>query len=141
MNAAIRHLIQNKNICVLATIAGNKPYCSLMAYVTDNSCRDIYMVTHRQTTKYRNLIANPNVSLLIDSRETRPRSRAQALTVTGESQIISDDAELKAIRERLLAAHPHLESFMADPDAAIIRVTVKNLLFLDGLTDAQYVRL
>jgi nitroimidazol reductase NimA-like FMN-containing flavoprotein (pyridoxamine 5'-phosphate oxidase superfamily) len=29
----MKALAREKNSCVLATIAGNKPYCSLMAYV------------------------------------------------------------------------------------------------------------
>ena len=29
---------KEKNICVLATVHGKKPYCSLMAYVTDENC-------------------------------------------------------------------------------------------------------
>ena len=71
----IKALAREKNICVLATDAGGRPYCSLMAYVIDENCREIFMVTHKKTQKYRNLINNPAVSLLIDSRENAPRSR------------------------------------------------------------------
>jgi len=140
MQTEVRGLISKKNICVLATASGGKPHCSLMAYVADDSCREIYMVTHRHTTKYRNLIENPNVSLLIDSRDARPRSRAQALTVTGEFQEV-DGERATPIRRRLLDTHPHLADFMADPDAAIICVNVKSFLLLDGLTDAHFVTL
>ena len=66
----MKNFIKNKNICVLSTVSDNKPYCSLMAYISDASCEEIYMVTHKNTTKFRNLQKNPSVSLLIDSRET-----------------------------------------------------------------------
>ena len=77
----MKALARDKNMCVLATIAKAKPYCSLMAYVADESCEEIYMVTHRKTQKYQNLIENPAVSLLIDTREMTPRTWTQALTV------------------------------------------------------------
>jgi nitroimidazol reductase NimA-like FMN-containing flavoprotein (pyridoxamine 5'-phosphate oxidase superfamily) len=64
----MKALVKRKDICVLATVSENNPHCSLMAYVTDNDCREIYMVTNRQSTKFRNLSANPLVSLLIDTR-------------------------------------------------------------------------
>ena len=82
----IKDLIKRKDMCVLATAFDNKPHCSLMAYVTDDDCGAIYMVTGRETTKYRNISANPQVSLLIDTREEHPgdsRPKAQALTVSG----------------------------------------------------------
>ncbi len=69
----MKHFVRKKNICVLATVSDHKPYCSLMAYITDATCEEIYMVTHKNTTKFNNLQNNPLVSLLIDSRETQPR--------------------------------------------------------------------
>ena len=79
----MKELVRKKNICVFSTVSGNKPYCSLMVYITDVTCEEIYMVTHKNTTKFNNLQKNPLVSLLIDSRETQPRSNAQALTIAG----------------------------------------------------------
>ncbi|MBW2515274.1 MAG: pyridoxamine 5'-phosphate oxidase family protein, partial [Deltaproteobacteria bacterium] len=83
MLTEMKDLARQKDICVLATVAGQKPYCSLMAYVTDDNCEKIYMVTHRNSTKYQNMLKNPAVSLLIDTREKSPRSQAKALTVEG----------------------------------------------------------
>ncbi len=79
----MKALARAKNICVLATVAGRKPHCSLMAYVCDERCEEIYMVTHKNTHKYKNLMHNPSVSLLIDTRENAPRAWARALTVAG----------------------------------------------------------
>jgi len=65
----MKSLVLSKDSCVLATSARDKPYCSLMVYTADDQCREIYMVTYRKGTKYANLKENPNVSLLIDTRE------------------------------------------------------------------------
>jgi nitroimidazol reductase NimA-like FMN-containing flavoprotein (pyridoxamine 5'-phosphate oxidase superfamily) len=57
----IRELMKAGRACVLATVSGKEPHCSLMSYATDDDCREIYMATRRDTKKYRNLAANPSV--------------------------------------------------------------------------------
>ena len=59
MQDTIRSLLLERNIWVLATAEGNRPHCSLMAYIADDDCRTIYLATHRNTQKYRNLVRNP----------------------------------------------------------------------------------
>ena len=134
----MKALAREKNICVLATITGSKPYCSLMAYVTNEECTEVYMVTQRHTQKYQNLIANPAVSLLIDTRDTSPRSAARAMTVEGIFQKIKDPAKEKKVRRELLSAHPHLNEFMRLPEAEVIQIKIKSFLLLDGLTQASF---
>ena len=134
----MKALAKEKNICVLATITGSKPYCSLMAYVTNEECTEIYMVTQRHSQKYQNLIANPAVSLLIDTRDTSPRSAARAMTVEGIFQKIKDPAKEKKVRRELLSAHPHLNEFMRLPEAEVIQIKIKSFLLLDGLTQASF---
>jgi len=137
----MKALVKEKSMCVLATIAGAKPYCSLMAYVADESCEEIYMVTHRKTQKYQNLLDNPAVSLLIDTREKTPRTQTQALTVEGTFQSIADETKKIMIKEMFLKIHPHLKDFSDHPDAELICIKINAFLFLNGLTDAHYVRL
>ncbi len=137
----MKSLAREKNMCVLATIAGAKPYCSLMAYAADDACKEIYMVTHRKTQKYQNLLENPAVSLLIDTREKTPRTRAQALTIEGKFQIIEDKTKKSAVRQTLLEAHPHLEAFIDHEDAELICIKIKAFLLLNGLSDSHYVKL
>jgi nitroimidazol reductase NimA-like FMN-containing flavoprotein (pyridoxamine 5'-phosphate oxidase superfamily) len=137
----MKALAREKDICVLATISGTKPHCSLMAYATDDHCLEIYMVTHRRTTKYQNLLKNPNVSLLMDTREEHHgagRSHGKALTVSGTFEPIADAEKREAVRARLLERHLHLREFMNDPDAEPLCIKVTSFLLLDGLTDAHF---
>jgi nitroimidazol reductase NimA-like FMN-containing flavoprotein (pyridoxamine 5'-phosphate oxidase superfamily) len=137
----MKAMARAKNICVLATVTGHKPYCSLMAYVTDPACTEVYMVTHRQTQKYQNLIANPAVSLMIDTRDSSPRAKARAMTVEGHFEKIRDSKKLDRIRRQLLSVHPHLKQFMGHPQAEILRIKIKSFLLLDGLTQSSYVEI
>ena len=135
----IKALAQEKDICVLATVSDKGPYCSLMAYALDENAIEFYMTTSRMTKKYANIEKNPNVSLLIDSRETIPRSQAQALTVTGKCEILSpQDSKSQSIKEKLLKKHPHLVKILETPDCEILCVTAESYLFLNGLTDAYF---
>ena len=137
----MKDLVKRKDTCVLATVTENNPHCSLMAYITDNDCREIYMVTNRQTTKFRNLTANASVSLLIDTREehTGPdRHNTQALTVSGVYHEIMDENKKARVRKNLLEKHPHIRDLMDMPDAEIFCVKITSFLLLDGISEAHF---
>lgn len=137
----MKDLVKRKDICVLATVAENKPHCSLMAYVTDDDCREIYMVTGRETTKFKNMTDNPLVSLLIDTREEHAGSRrpeAQALTVSGIFEHVVDEKRQRTIEQKLLERHPHLSAILEDEGAEIICVRIQSFLLLDGLSKAHF---
>jgi nitroimidazol reductase NimA-like FMN-containing flavoprotein (pyridoxamine 5'-phosphate oxidase superfamily) len=137
----MKTLVKQKDICVLATASENKPHCSLMAYATDDECTEIYMVTGRDTKKYRNLGENSTVSLLIDTRDevqNSDRLKAKALTIEGEFQQIEDPGKKDFIRGRLRAKHPHLEELISHPNAEVFSIRVVSFLLLVGPTDAYF---
>ena len=137
----MKSLVRKKNICVLATVSDHKPYCSLMAYITDVTCEEIYMVTHKNTIKFNNLQKNPSVSLLIDSRETQPRSNAQALTIGGVFIPLINENKKQKIRNRMLESFPHMKDFIQHPEAELIRIKTNSFLLLDGLTESHFISL
>jgi nitroimidazol reductase NimA-like FMN-containing flavoprotein (pyridoxamine 5'-phosphate oxidase superfamily) len=137
----MKTIVKKENICVLATVSEGKPHCSLMSYVSDEAAREIYMISHKKTRKFANLMSNPSVSLLIDTREEdrgSKRANVRALTVEGEFQKIDDLARKDLIRERLLRTHPHLNDFIHDPDAEIFSIKVKTFQLLDGVKNSYF---
>ena len=44
----MKKIVKDKDVCVLATVMDNVPHCSLMSYVPDRDCREIYMMTGRR---------------------------------------------------------------------------------------------
>jgi nitroimidazol reductase NimA-like FMN-containing flavoprotein (pyridoxamine 5'-phosphate oxidase superfamily) len=86
MREDIKEMISGNKFCVLATVGSGKPHCSLMSYAADENCLDIYMASLTRTKKYLNVMANPAVSLLIDTRKEGfhgQKGGVRALTVTG----------------------------------------------------------
>lgn len=134
------NMLKVQKMCVLATVADNIPHCSLMAYVTDERCRKVYMVTHKKTKKYANLLANPSVCLLVDTRlshESSDRKHVQALTVNGTFELVVKE-ETASLRRRFITAHPHLQEFAEDDDAQFFAVKLQALQLLRNATDATY---
>jgi nitroimidazol reductase NimA-like FMN-containing flavoprotein (pyridoxamine 5'-phosphate oxidase superfamily) len=112
-----------------------------MSYISDEEGHEIYLISHKQTKKYANLMENPTVSLLIDTREEEKGQRRiyiKALTVSGEFQTIKDVEKKKFIHEKFLKRHPHLKEFLNDPGAEIFSIRIKSFQLLDGVKDAFY---
>ena len=139
MLSTMKTLAKEKDMCVLATASGGAPHCSLMAYVTDQDCSEIYMTTQRNTQKYKNVLENPFVSLLIDTREDhKGRLETKAMTVAGRCEVIEDEAKQALVRAKLVERHPHLKEFLSHPETAILCIRVASFLLLNGLTDAYF---
>jgi len=60
----MKKLAKEKDICVLATVSGEKPHCSLMAYTTDDDCSEIYMATYRSTKKFKEFLDHPDAEVI-----------------------------------------------------------------------------
>ncbi len=141
MRRDIREMMESNRICALATAAQSGPHCSLMSYAVSEDGTELYMATDKNTKKYRNLEANPSVSLLIDSREERAGNRgaaARALTVAGTVRRDLDESGKKAVREALCRRHPDLKDFLADPSVEVIVVKIKSLQLLEGIRDSYF---
>lgn len=136
----MKSMLKEGDICVLATCSENRPHCSLMGYVTDEAVETVYMVTLKDSRKHRNVLENPRVSLLVDTRQDIPvlgRKGVRALTVHGVCRPLPTE-EGRPILLELAGRHPHLEPISSHPDAAVLEVKVEGFLLLDGVSDAHY---
>ncbi|MBU2552202.1 MAG: pyridoxamine 5'-phosphate oxidase family protein [Proteobacteria bacterium] len=135
--------LQANDIGVLATCLDDEPHCSLMAYTAAPDGRTLYLISLRSTRKYRNLIRNDRVSLLVDDRAASgpDRGRVQALTVYGRCRPVEDRTEADQARRRITERHPHLVSLANAPDACVLAVRITALLLLDGPDQAVFEQL
>lgn len=134
-------LVKENNFCVLSTSKDNHPNSSLMLYLPDEHTEKLYMVTLKGSTKYSNILENPEVSLLIDTREkiAEGQSEVKALTVYGQASIIRDRKRTLNIIEKLVEKHPSLRAITEMDDSCIVQVEARSFLYLDGVSDARYV--
>ncbi|MBN1906849.1 MAG: pyridoxamine 5'-phosphate oxidase family protein [Deltaproteobacteria bacterium] len=134
----MKQMVKDEKYCVLATALNNKPHCSLMAYTVDKECKNLYMVTSKDSDKYRNLQTNASVSLLIDTRASRKGESAKALTVKGRFSHIEDENTLSLVKEGLIERHPELAVFLNDNSSCVFSIEIDSFQLLDGFTNSYF---
>lgn len=137
----IRNVIREQDTCVLATASKNRPHCSLMAYETNASCDEIYLMTLKDSRKYQNMCENPSVSLLIDTRQDKSKpehTETMALTISGRFDRIIKDSERERIRQELSRKHPGLKDFLENPVGEPVKIIVESYLLLEGPEKAHF---
>lgn len=142
MLQTMEELFRAQPLCVLCTSAADIPHCSLMAYVSDEAARHAYMFSAPDSRKSRNMLANPNVSMLVDNRASMcadEKQQAQALTVGGVYAPFPDAEHMGAERERIIAENPWIGEVAKQVEGELIRIRVTSFLLLDGFSRPHFV--
>ncbi|MDQ7788224.1 MAG: pyridoxamine 5'-phosphate oxidase family protein [Thermodesulfovibrionales bacterium] len=122
----LRILNRKQRHAVLATDAQGQPYPSLVAYALTLDGKGVLFATPRSTRKYKNVIANNRVSLLIDTRSNTDRGylQAESLTILGKAHPVRKGAKWISLAEILIKKHPGLAEFVHFPATALIYVEI-----------------
>ncbi len=119
----IHRILTSQQLGVLATYGNEYPYTTLVAYAITDDLKYVLFATTRNTHKYANIQNNPNISMLVDNRTNRAMdfSNAQALTILGKAEEVSDDEKPKYMTI-YLQRHPYLKEFVMNPNCALMRI-------------------
>ncbi|MEN6620249.1 MAG: pyridoxamine 5'-phosphate oxidase family protein [Smithella sp.] len=112
---------------VLATVEEGKPYTSIIAFALTPDCRTLIFTTSSATRKYRNIINQPAVSILLDNRSQNADdiNSAQAVTLLGTAKKVRTTARKAEYSEIFVNRHPELADFINDSKTALIAVTIE----------------
>ena len=135
----IQSVLDCNGFAVLATQRSGQPHTSLMAFSPVRGIRYLVFATYRRTLKYRSLLTDARMALLIDGQNregTRPNS-GFVLTALGEANEIPE-ADRQAAVCIHLARHPDLQEFLRSPDCALMRVTVAAYEVVGGIDDVRW---
>jgi len=137
----VRDLLQGQEICVLATVFVDIPHLSLMGYSVSHDCRRLYMATEAGTKKVANIRRNPNVAVLMDTRQAAmDGGRGQALTVKGLCRVLPEGRERdKALAE--LGERGYLQELLKGSDVAVLEVEAVSFHLVRGTHDSMFVTL
>ena len=94
-----------------------------MAYITLETADRLFLVTPRDTKKYRG---------------EQTRNNTQALTLTGTCYVLEHDDEISKVKAVFNRHHPHLQNFIRNRDVAFLCVEFDSFLFLDGPERAHH---
>ncbi len=142
LKESIRDLLDSQRLAVLATQAGQQPYASLVTLAASPDLRSVLFPTLRASRKFANMEACPSVALLVDNRSNLASdfSKGIALTVLGIAGEVTSD-ERQALSKMYLAKHPQLQSFLDDPDCALVRVRVTRYILVSNFQEKAELRM
>lgn len=128
---SIRELFRTQYFAVLCTKGETHPYCSLVGFAATPDMSHVVFATMKDTRKFRNLSSEGRVSLLIDSRTNRVEDLKDASALTALGEVCAVESNLDGEhRDLYLERHPHLASFLADPNTVIICVKVSKYILV-----------
>jgi nitroimidazol reductase NimA-like FMN-containing flavoprotein (pyridoxamine 5'-phosphate oxidase superfamily) len=126
LRSVLRELLSSQKFAALATEDSGKPHNCLVAFAATDDLRHLIFTTSRNTSKYRNLIAESRVAMLVDSRSNQDSDFRKAIAVTAAGK--AKEARGKE-RDRLLgiylAKHSNLSDFADSPENALVKVAIK----------------
>jgi nitroimidazol reductase NimA-like FMN-containing flavoprotein (pyridoxamine 5'-phosphate oxidase superfamily) len=120
---------------VLCTVGDDcAPYASLVAYALTPDLKGLLFASPRATTKYRNILGNGNVSLLIDSRTNTGGDylSAEAVTITGTARPLRKGRRREELSKLLVKKHPDLRKFLSAEGTALVLVEIAECLHVTG---------
>lgn len=115
---------------VLATESNGQPYTSIVAFALSPDGKGIIFSTPGRTQKYKNIIKNPRVSLLIDTRTNTKKDymSAESLTILGNATPLRKGKKWSEIASALLKKHPKLDEFVHSPETKLILVKISKCI-------------
>jgi nitroimidazol reductase NimA-like FMN-containing flavoprotein (pyridoxamine 5'-phosphate oxidase superfamily) len=132
---AIRDLLTTQRLAVLATQNHGQPYTHLVTVAADPEQHHVLFPTLRATRKYHNLVTDPRVALLWDTRAgARQGAEEMALAALGTAAEVTG-ADREPLLQFYLARHPHLADFVHRPDCALVQVRVQRYQLVTRFQD------
>ncbi len=138
LQSAIAGLLNEQRLAILATVAQQSPYCNLVAFTPAHDLQTIIFATPRSTSKYANMLHNPNVSLLVDDRVRSGVNFQSGMAVTAVGAVAPvGPQEEDALKARHVARHAELNDFIYSPDCALVQVRVARYILVSSLHEAS----
>lgn len=133
----VRRTLDSSRLAVLATTdSDGQPHTSLMAFTVFGGVGSLVVATYRDSLKYRSILENEKVALLIDGRDGVSPG-GDVLTARGRAAQIAGDDREKAL-EMHVARHPDLVGFLRSADCALVGIAVEEYEIVGGIDDVEW---
>lgn len=111
---------------VLATESEGQPYTSLISYAVTPDAKGIVFATPKSTQKYKNILKNRCVSILIDTRSNTEKdyTDAEAITILGNAHPIRRGKKWMEYAKILKRKHKRLASFIDSSETALVYINI-----------------
>ena len=111
---------------VLATESDGQPYTSMIAFALSPDKKGIVFITPQKTRKYKNILKNNHVSLLIDTRSNTEKDYmgAESLTILGNAFPVRKGGKWLELTKVLIRKHPKLNEIIHSAETKLILVKI-----------------
>ena len=137
----IKFLLESQILGVIATDMKGHPYVNLVAFASTKDLKNIIFATSKNTTKYKNIIQNAKISVLIDNRQNTPSDfeKSVSLTAFGEAEEITMNKTF--YKELFLNKHPNLMRFVDLSDCALVKIQVDRYQYVTKFQNIIYLEM
>ena len=129
----IQKLCDSQPFAVLATQGKDLTNASLISFAMSDDLNYMVFATPVNTAKYDFIVAQENVSVLVDDRSLQQEriNEISALTIIGKGKILLDENEILKWAELLIQKHPNLKTFVEAKTTSIVLVKVVRHLYVN----------
>jgi nitroimidazol reductase NimA-like FMN-containing flavoprotein (pyridoxamine 5'-phosphate oxidase superfamily) len=122
----LRILNKTQMHAVLATDCNGQPYASLIAYALTPDMKGVVFATPKSTRKYKNILRNSHVSLLIDTRSNTKKDYmdAESITIIGKACPLRRGKRWSDLAGILKRKHTELSEFINSQETALVLVQI-----------------
>ena len=115
---------------VLATESDGQPYTSMIAFALSSDKKGIVFITPQRTRKYKNILKNNHVSLLIDTRSNTEKDymSAESLTILGNAFPVRKGVKWSELTKALIQKHPKLNEIIHSAETKLIFVKINQCI-------------
>jgi nitroimidazol reductase NimA-like FMN-containing flavoprotein (pyridoxamine 5'-phosphate oxidase superfamily) len=133
LNREISTILDQQMQCVLATLQRDQPCQHMMAFAFTGDLSRIFLATYMDTRKYRNMIANPSVSILWDNRSGSAADHVDGLSLIalGRAELLAGNAQAE-VRELMLRRNPALQVLLQDERCKLFVVLIEDYQWTKG---------
>ena len=121
----IKDLLENEELCAMATCSENQPYISLMNFTFVEEENIVILSSRRDSKKYSNIQNNKNVSLLFSSPQKI------SATFLGTAVAIENDVEEKHYKELHMKIN-NMPQFILGDNVGIIAFNIDKIIVSDN---------
>ncbi|MFX1264207.1 MAG: pyridoxamine 5'-phosphate oxidase family protein [Promethearchaeota archaeon] len=126
-------LFSSQIVSVLGTSASDEPYSCLVGFEFTPDLKEVVFATMRDRLKYRQISANPRVSLMVDNRKNTPSDfdATTSVTLIGDA-VDTEPPEREKLAEMLVKKNPFLSDFVESPNCAVVRIGIEKMYIVDN---------
>jgi general stress protein 26 len=130
-------LLAQEHVAVIVTQGSEWPTATLQAFAETDS-QDLLFIMGADADKFQNLIRNPNVTVLVDSRDVGNVATFQVarVSIQGVAQEIArDGSEWEPLKAIFLKKNPFEAPFFGSEALRMVRVKLKRISYAGAARD------